>query len=94
MSEPKEWSGKAIKDIGARHEIHNWLAQTRHDQRVEKRRRVVTYKNSSSKTTFARTHLFCASKKQAKTKAQSEPKNKIQGPHAAKLPILDNFALK
>jgi hypothetical protein len=94
VGEPKQRPRKAIEDIGARHEIHNWLAQTRHDQWIEKRRRVVTYKDGSSKTTFARTHLFNASKKQAKTKAQSEPKNKIQGPHAAKLPILDNFALK
>jgi hypothetical protein len=55
---------------------------------------VVTYKDGSSETTFARTHLLGASKKQPKTKDQSGPKNKIQGSHAAKLPILDNFALK
>jgi hypothetical protein len=94
MCQPKQGTRKAIEDVRARHEIHNWLAQTRHDQRVEKGRRVVTYKDSSSETTFARTHLLGASKKQPKTKDQSGQKNKIQGSHAAKLPILDNFALK
>jgi hypothetical protein len=69
MSEPKQWPGKAIEDVGARHEIHNWLAQTGHNQWVEKRRRVVTYEDGSSKTTFTRTHFFDASKKQTEAKA-------------------------
>jgi hypothetical protein len=69
VREPKEWSGKAIEDVGARHEIHNWLTQTGHNQWVEKRRWVVTYKDGSSETIFARTHLFDAPKKQPKAKA-------------------------
>jgi hypothetical protein len=69
MCQPKQGTRKAIEDVRARHEIHNWLAQTGHNQWVEKRRWVVTYEDGSSETIFTRTHLFDAPKKQPKAKA-------------------------